>query len=53
MSFDVGIKRVEKPPIVTEPGERIGNCQLPNVFIRALVVGNFGGESGRCGDNTP
>src|SRR5713226_1341959 len=50
VSFDFRIKRVEKPPIVSKPGERISDRQLPNVFIRVSVFGNFGGESqGRYG----
>src|SRR5260370_35667599 len=42
VSFDFRIKRVEKPPIVSKPGERISDRQLPIVFIRVPVFGNIG-----------
>ncbi len=45
VSFDFRIKCVEKPSIVSEPGERISDRQPSNVFVRALVFGYFGGES--------
>src|SRR6267142_537401 len=45
VALDFGVEGVEKPPVVGEPGERIGDGQMMHAFVSTLVFGNFGGES--------
>ena len=52
VALDFRVEGIEKPAVVGESGERIGDRQLANVLIGALVFAKFGGQRhGRYGHN--
>src|SRR5216684_2555687 len=44
VTLDFGVEGIEKPPVVGEPRERIGDGQMMHAFVSAPVFGDFGSE---------
>src|SRR6267142_2179329 len=42
--LDFGVEGIQKPPVVGETRERIGDGQMMHAFVSAPVFGDFGGE---------